>query len=178
MPLFVTVATAQIAGLCNTGQTSATLTGCTGVLVPSAPNFFGTPNLDGNWEIAYPYPSSLADNTPCLLSRFIEATVDTPNGSWLPNSVSSASESTMPDGGGGYMLPLGWYVYRTKFPIPSVLPGGGVPKGVTNCQLAWDNAAYRSSWRVQPTRTPERHVIYHGSSTGLRAEFFDTSAFN
>lgn len=33
MLLFVTVGAAQIAGLCNTGQTSATVSGCTGVLV-------------------------------------------------------------------------------------------------------------------------------------------------
>src|SRR5580692_11790500 len=35
----------------------------------------------------------------------------------------------------------GWYVYRTTFPVPPVLPSGAVSAGVTiNGQLASDNA--------------------------------------
>jgi len=63
-------------------------------------------------------------------------------GSWLPNSASAASEWTMPDGG-SYVVPAGYYIFRTKFPVPSVLPEGGVRTGVTiSGQLASDNATY------------------------------------
>jgi hypothetical protein len=143
MLMFAAFGAAQIVGLCNTGQTSATASGCTGVLVPPNPNASGTPHLDGNWELAYPYPSTLlGDHSPCLLQIFESATVNTLNPAWLPNSVSAASEWIMPVGG-AYVLPAGWYVYRTKFPVPSVLPSGGVPTGVTiNGQLASDNATF------------------------------------
>jgi hypothetical protein len=60
---------------------------------------------------------------------------------WLPNTASSASEWTAPDGG-SYLAPHGFYIFRTQFPVPAVLPGGGVPTGVTaNGQLASDNQA-------------------------------------
>jgi hypothetical protein len=53
MFLFASTATAQIKGLCNTGQTAQTILGCTDVLV--TPNLEGGgPNRDGNWGLAYP----------------------------------------------------------------------------------------------------------------------------
>jgi hypothetical protein len=62
--------------------------------------------------------------------------------SWPPNSVSTASEWATPFDGENN-LPVGLYVYRTTFQVPSVLPGGGVPTGVTiNGQLASDNATF------------------------------------
>ena len=139
---FATAAPAQIVSLCNTGQTLATLAGCTGDLVtPNPPG--GGPNRDGNWQLAYPYPSTLTTtHAPCLLRAFVRPWVDTPNASWLPDSVSTASEWTTPFDGENN-LPVGTYVYRTTFQVPSVLPGGGVPTGVTiNGQLASDNATF------------------------------------
>ncbi len=140
--LFSTMAAAQIPGLCNTGQTKATASGCTGVLVTPNPSG-GGPNRDGNWQLAYPYPSDLSPtHGPCDLAHFVHAWVDTPLAAWLPNSVSAASEWTTPyDGEGNY--PKGWYVYRTAFPVPSVLSDGSAPTGFTiNGQLASDNATF------------------------------------
>ena len=146
-------------------------------------------------------------------------------GSWLSNSVSTASEWVMPDGG-GYVVPTGYYIYRTTFPVPSVLPDGTVPTGVTiNGRLASDNATYwiylespapyptgcaiasgqtfpvnpvggntfQQWWPFSFTNslplTPGAYAylyiivgngiaIYNSSASGLRVEFFDTSAFN
>jgi hypothetical protein len=140
MLCFATAASPQITGLCNTGQTPATTSGCTGVLV--TPNRSGGgPNRDGNWQLAYPYPSTIiSSHSPCDLTGFIKAWVDTPNGSWLPDSASTASEWITPFDGEGN-LPNGWYVYRTSFSVPAVLSDGGVPTGVTiNGQLASDNS--------------------------------------
>jgi len=143
MLLFATLAAAEIPSLCSTGQTGKTIFGCTGVLVTPNPTG-GGPNRDGNWALAYPYPSALSPtHGPCVLKGFIRAWVDTPNGSWLPDSASGASEwITIYDGESLNPLP-GWYVYRTAFHVPSVLPGGVVPTGVIiNGRLASDNATY------------------------------------
>ena len=141
--VFATASAAQIPGLCDTGQTQATATGCTGVLVTPNPQG-GGPNRDGNWELAYPYPSTLSpSDSPCSLTGFTKAWVDTPNASWLHNSASEASEwITIYNGEGYYPLP-GWYVYRTAFHVPSVLPSGVVPTSLTiNGRLTSDNATY------------------------------------
>ena len=128
------LAAAQISGLCNSGQTAKTSSGCTGVLVNPNPTG-GGPNRDGNWSLAYPTRGSV---TPCQLS-FVPAWVDTPNGGWLANSASTASEWITPFDGENNQH-FGWYVYVTSFPVPATLPGGGVPTGVTiNGQLASDN---------------------------------------
>jgi len=141
--VFAAVASAQIAGLCNTGQTHVTIEGCTGQLVPPNP-VGGGPDRDGNWQLAYPYPTYLANiNSPCeLTNAFPPAFVDTPNAEWLPNSGSTASEwITPPDGEGTF--PPGWYVYRTRFHIPAVLPNGIVPTALTIIgRLTSDNATY------------------------------------
>jgi hypothetical protein len=136
------MAAAQITGLCNTGQTSKTAAGCTGILVtPNPPG--GGPHRDGNWTLAYPYPSTLSDtHAPCLLKGFIKAWVDTPNLNWYPNFESAASEWITPYDGETNEA-VGWYVYRTTFPVPSSLPGGGTPTGVTiDGQVASDNSTY------------------------------------
>jgi hypothetical protein len=86
------MAGAQLPALCNTGHDTATAFGCTGGLVPPNPAG-GGPNRDGNWHLAYPYPSSLAAvHAPCRLKGFLKAWVDTPNSAWLPDSVSMTSE--------------------------------------------------------------------------------------
>lgn len=140
MLCFATAASAQITGLCNTGQTPATTSGCTGGPVTPNPSG-GGPNRDGNWQLAYPYPSTItSSHSPCELTGFIKAWVDTPNGSWLPDSASTASEWITPFDGEAN-LPNGWYVYRTSFPVPATLPGGGLPTGLAiHGQLASDNS--------------------------------------
>ena len=140
--LFNGAAGAQISGLCNTGQTVKTAAGCTGELVAPNPTG-GGPNRDGNWKLAYPYPIGLPNaHAPCVLRTFVSAWVDTPPESWLPESVSTASEWVTPHDGEGNQ-PQGYYVYAISFPVPSVLPGGGVPTGLSvNGQLAADNLVY------------------------------------
>jgi hypothetical protein len=60
----------------------------------------------------------------------------------MPNDVSAASEWITPYDGEG-SPPAGWYVYRTAFPVPSVLSDGAVPTLITiNGQLASDNPTY------------------------------------
>jgi hypothetical protein len=141
--LFATTAAAQIPGLCNTGLSPKTvLLGCNSGLVTPNP-LGGGPNRDGNWVLAYPYPSALSATTgPCTLKSFTRAWVDTPNIGWMPNDGSPASEWVTPYDGEG-SLPAGWYVYRTAFPVPSVLSNGALPTLMTiNGQLASDNTTY------------------------------------
>src|SRR5579864_9214811 len=139
MLLFTAMASAQIPGLCNTGQTAATSAGCTGALVPPNPTG-GGPNRDGNWGLTI--RSISVHRNPCVLKGFVNAWVDTPYFTWLPNSVSSASEwITTYDGEASQ--PGGWYAYRVTFSVPSVLPSGSVPTGVTiNGQLTSDNSTF------------------------------------
>jgi len=137
MLLFATIAAAQIPGLCNTGETTKTALGCSGILVTPNPTGGGS-NRDGNWQLAYPS----ATVGPCSLKGFTRAWVDTPNGGWLPNSVSAASEWITPYDGEGNMA-AGFYVYRTVFHVPAVLPGGVVPTGASiSGRLVSDNATY------------------------------------
>jgi hypothetical protein len=142
MLVFATIATAQIPGLCNTGQTAKTVLGCTGVLVTPNPTGGGS-TRDGNWLLAYPYPVTLSETTgPCELKSFVRAWVDTPNPAWISNDASSASEWITPFDGETNGT-AGWYVYLTTFHVPSRLTGGGVPTGLTiNGRLTSDNATY------------------------------------
>ncbi len=146
MLLFAPMAAAQIKGLCNTGQAPHTLAGCTGVLVTPNPTG-GGPNRDGNWGLAYPYPTTLSPTRgPCALKEFTRAWVDTPLYDppflWLPNSASTASEWITPYDGEGNQ-PQGWFIYLTGFYVPAVLPGGTIPSRVTiNGRLASDNETY------------------------------------
>ena len=220
MLLFGTLACAQITGLCNTGQTRAMASGCTGVLVAPNPSG-GGPNRDGNWALAMPYPSPYGES-PCEFRSFVPAWVDTPNPAWLPNSASTASEWIAPFNGAASGT-QGWYVYATQFPVPAVLPGGIVPTGLTiNGHLVSDNATYGiymanlaaglcspvtglpvpinpngggqiTAWwdfsfsnpiPITPGSPLVLYVVVQNfpgpevNPTGLRIEFFDTSAFN
>jgi len=137
--IFAVIATAQIPGLCNTGQTKAIASGCTAVLVtPNPPG--GGPSRDGNWALAFPYPTPFTGvPDPCGLTTFGPTWVDTLDEP-LPNSTVSEWISRY-DGEGD--RPVGWYVYATSFPVPSVLAGGVVPTGVTiNGQLSSDNTTF------------------------------------
>jgi hypothetical protein len=142
MLLLSTMAGAEIPTLCNTGQTHVSAFGCTSVLVPPNPSG-GGPNRDGNWVLANPYPSPLTSpGSVCELKSFVPAWVDTPNGGWLPNSASTASEWITPYDGEGSGT-QGWYVYATKLLVPTVLYGGTVPTDVTiSGHLASDNSTY------------------------------------
>jgi len=133
---------AQIRGLCNTGQTAANALGCTEVLVTQNP-LGGGPNVDGNWDIAYPYPLPFEGfGGPCGLTQFEPAWVDTPFSGWLPDNASSVSEWIAPYDGENPQPP-GWYVYRTAFEVPPVLPGGAAVTGVSvSGRLASDNSTY------------------------------------
>lgn len=223
--LFSASATAQIPGLCNTGETPRTASGCSGVLVTPNPSG-GGPNRDGNWGIAYPYPTTPpATLGPCN-PGFTKAWVDTPLlqgafDSWLPNSASSASEWITPFDGEGNQ-PQGWFIYLTPFHVPSVLPSGLVPTGLTingrltsdnqtygfalaspssggSCALvqglptplnpteqyeAWTNFSFTSPIAITPDSDLFLYVLVYNdrstgdpNATGLRVEFFDTSAF-
>ena len=143
--LLSVTANAQIKGLCNTGQTPQTISGCTGNLVTPNPAG-GGPNRDGNWWLAYPYPTALSPTFgPCGLTEFTRPWVDTPYSvppAWLPNSASTLSEWITPYDGEGNAA-VGWYVYVTGFYVPAVLPDGVVPTGLTiNGRLASDNETY------------------------------------
>ena len=119
--LLTTMAAAQTqipaTGLCNTGLTPASPlpTGCTTStpVTPVNPETGGA-SVDGNWQLATPYPSP-PDHDPCLLPAFGPAWVDAPYPTWLNPD----------DGLSQYITPLaevaaeGWYVYRTTLPIPS-----------------------------------------------------------
>jgi hypothetical protein len=220
--LFAVVANAEIPDLCNTGQTLRTASGCSGVLVTPNPAG-GGPKRDGNWNIAYPYPSTLSTSfAACGLKTFISAWVDNPvAGAWIPNSTES--EWITPYDGEGN-LTSGWYVYSTGFHVPAVLPSGVAPKGVViNGRLASDNSTYAfvlesvakggsgavpkglpipinpgtlpgddsEKWTeftfTNPVAiTPGSDLVLYvvvqnaysaASPSGLRVEFFDTSAF-
>ena len=80
MLLFATLATAQTkipaTGLCNTGLTPASPLpkSCTTStpVIPVNPES-GGPSLDGNWQLATPYPSAAYNQpapNPCLLPTF------------------------------------------------------------------------------------------------------------
>ena len=80
--------------------------------------------MDGNWQLATPYPSAPYNQeppNPCLLPAFGPAWVDAPWPGWFNPD----------DGLSQYITPLaegpvaagGWYIYRTAVPVPRVTPG-------------------------------------------------------
>jgi hypothetical protein len=108
-------------GLCNTGLTPASpVTGCTtSTLVSPVNPISGGPSVDGNWQLASPYPSAPFNGQApdaCALTTFGPAWVDTPSGSWYnPNDALSQwiSPEVEEQAAGG------WYVYRTTLQIPA-----------------------------------------------------------
>jgi hypothetical protein len=110
-------------GLCNTGLTpaSAQPAGCTTStpVSPVNPQSGGT-SVDGNWQLATPYPSASYTHqapNPCSLTTFGPAWVDATYSGWFnPNDGLSqwiTPEVDEPSAGG-------WYIYRTAFPIPPI----------------------------------------------------------
>jgi hypothetical protein len=108
-------------GLCNTGLTPASPLpiGCTAstLVTPVNPQS-GGPSIDGNWQLATPYPSASWDQQapdPCKLTTFGPAWVDTAAQGWFDPK----------DGLSQWITPLsdantagGWYIYRTAIAIP------------------------------------------------------------
>ena len=113
-------------GLCNTGLTPASPlpVGCTTstFVTPVNPQS-GGPSVDGNWQLATPYPTEPYGHQapyPCWVPTFGPAWVDVASSDWFnPN-----------DGMSQWITPLvenptagGWYVYRTPLPVPPATPG-------------------------------------------------------
>jgi hypothetical protein len=114
-------------GLCNTGLTPASPLpyGCaTSIPVTPVNPTSGGPSVDGNWELAVPYPSvpyNLPFTDPCTRTTFGPAWVDAPVNTWL-NSDDGHSQWITP---AAVNSPSGWYIYRTSVPIPPAGSSGG-----------------------------------------------------
>jgi len=85
----------------------------------------GGPSVDGNWELATPYPSAPWNHEapdPCKLTTFVAAWVDAPKstGWYNPNDGLSQWISPLSDGPNTVG---GWYVYQTEFLIPPIAFG-------------------------------------------------------
>jgi hypothetical protein len=111
------------AGLCNTGLTPASPlpTGCTTstLVTPVNPQSGGT-SVDGNWQLATPYPSASYTHqapNPCSLTRFGPAWVDTTYSGWF-NPNDGLSQWITPEV--DEPSAAGWFIYRTAFPIPPI----------------------------------------------------------
>jgi hypothetical protein len=148
--LSATMAAAQVhipaTGLCNTGLTPASPLlqgGCkSSTLVTPVNPESGGPSVDGNWQLATPYPSvpyNLPGPNPCSLTSFGPAWVDAPWSAWF-NPNDGLSQWIGPESDGPYTAG-GWYVYRTAFPVPPIPPGdGNYILTVTGQVLADDHA--------------------------------------
>jgi hypothetical protein len=129
-------------GLCNTGLTPASPlpTGCTTStpVTPVNPES-GGPSVDGNWQLATPYPSARYNQeapNPCSLTTFGPAWVDAPWSSWFnPNDGLSQWITPQVE---GPVAAGGWYIYRTAIPIPIASGSNKYALTVTG-QLLADN---------------------------------------
>jgi hypothetical protein len=130
-------------GLCNTGLTPANALplGCTTstLVTPVNPQSGGT-SVDGNWQLATPYPSASYTHqapNPCSLTTFGPAWVDAIYSGWFnPNDGLSqwiTPEVDEPSAGG-------WYIYRTAFPIPPISPPSTHYVLIVTGQVMGDNA--------------------------------------
>jgi hypothetical protein len=128
--LFAVAAAGQtqipVSWICNTGLTSASAfpKGCTtSTLVSPVNPISGGDSVDGNWQLASPYPSATYNEpapNPCLLS-FGPAWVDAPWPGWF-NPDDGLSQYITPQAEGP-VAAGGWYVYRTGVAIPSIQSG-------------------------------------------------------
>ncbi len=115
---------AQIAAttLCSTGRTpkSISAAGCL-LTVPVSPvnPVDGGPIVDGNWDLAVPYPSRPAHvpaPNPCSFPTiYSPAPVSAAEPEWF-NPNDQISQWIEPLGGGS--TPPGWYIYETRFVAP------------------------------------------------------------
>ena len=125
-------------GLCNTGLTPASPlpTGYTPstLVTPVNPESGGS-SVDGNWQLATPYPSaSYTEQAPdaCRLETFGPAWIDAPfNPITTPNPNGTNWLNPPDDVSSQWITPLvidpspagGWYVYRTQFRVPAATSG-------------------------------------------------------
>jgi hypothetical protein len=121
------VQTIPVTGLCNTGLTPADpTTGCINSVLVGPPNpHTGGSSVDGNWELATPYPSrayNVQAPDPCRLTSFVPAWVDTPSQDYY-NPMDGLSQYISPLS--EYPSQGGWYVYRTSFPVPAAISPSG-----------------------------------------------------
>jgi hypothetical protein len=84
----------------------------------------GGSSVDGNWQLASPYPSALYNEespNPCTLTNFGPAWIDAPWPAWYnPNDGLSQWNTPLAE---GPVAAGGWYIYRTAFPIPPIETG-------------------------------------------------------
>ena len=120
----------QATSICNTGLTRKSIppVGClSSTLVTPVNPLPGGPSVDGNWELAVPFPSAgytdPAPNACSLRSLFVPAWVNAPWYTWY-DPADGLSQWISPLGGGD--ASAGWYVYRTRFQVPPVRPGHGL----------------------------------------------------
>ncbi len=143
--LFVSFAHAQNPnrGPCNTGRTPTTgpMYACsaTTLVSPINPQDGGS-IVDGNWQIASPYPSAPVGSAvpnPCVLSSaYVGAPVNIPDYAWY-NPHDGISQWIGPNGGGS--TPAGWYIYRTTFLVPDTYQGYSPSSVTITGQLLADN---------------------------------------
>ncbi len=117
-----------VTGLCNTGLTRADPLpqGCTtSTLVAPVNPETGGDSVDGNWQLATPYPSAPYNQkapNPCLLTGFGPAWVDAAWPTWF-NPDDGLSQYITPQAEGP-VAAGGWYIYRTGVAIPPIASGG------------------------------------------------------
>jgi len=129
-------------GLCNTGLTPASPlpAGCsTSTPVTPVNPSSGGRSVDGNWQLATPYPSPYNDvgPDPCSLT-FGPAWVDTPAPGWF-NPSDGLSQWISPEVDAPNTVG-GWYIYRTAFPVPAASGTAKYRLAVTGKFLADDVA--------------------------------------
>lgn len=113
--------------LCNTGLAPEIPPpqGCTtSTLVSPINPVDGGPIVDGNWDLAVPYPSvpyTESAPDPCsFATEYSPAPVSTPDSAWY-DPLDEISQWIEPLGGGS--TPAGWYIYRARFFVPPASSG-------------------------------------------------------
>jgi hypothetical protein len=123
----ISQAVAQIpaVSLCNTGLTPRLLPPAS---CSSSPLVFpinppeGGPIVDGNWELATPYPSvppTQHPPNPCFVTpEYTPVPVNSAIPDWF-NPYDGVSQWIGPS---GRNVPPGWFIYRTSFWVPAAQP--------------------------------------------------------
>jgi hypothetical protein len=131
-------------GLCNTGLTpkSPLPAGCLAstLVNPINPQDGGS-IVDGNWDLAQPFPSAAYTQpppNPCVFTAAYRAVpVSSPSFDWY-NPDDHISQWIEPQGG-SVGTPPGWYIYRTSFPIPAAASGYSLYELAIHGQFMADN---------------------------------------
>ena len=162
--------TVPVTGLCNTGLTKASPfpKGCstTTFVSPVNPETGGT-SVDGNWQLATPYPSgeyNEAAPNPCTLA-YGPAWVDQPWFSWS-NPNDGLSQYIMPEA----ISPTdagGWFIYRTALPVPPVPAGSTYYDLTVNGQVLVDNALVRILIENPAQYQPSCRTVAAPTGTGF-----------